>query len=82
MTALQPKGRWEGFEQRECGEHRTLGGRAWCFDCREYCAPGTPCLGCEVTRLRAGLERIAEMGDPTVLAQQGQRIAREALGRG
>lgn len=38
---------WEGSQPRSCGEHRTLGGRAWCFDCREYCCPGDMgCQGC------------------------------------
>jgi hypothetical protein len=44
---------FEGHPDRECGEHRTLGGRAWCHDCTEYCYPGGPCKGCELPQLRA-----------------------------
>lgn len=45
---------FEGHQPRDCGEHRTLGSvRAWCFDCGEYCYPGSPCIRCEAPRLRA-----------------------------
>ena len=38
-----------GHPDRECGEHRTTGDRAWCFDCTEMCyAAGQPCKGCRV----------------------------------
>jgi len=40
--------RWEGYTPRECGEHRTTGQRAWCFDCQEWCSLGLPCRGCEI----------------------------------
>lgn len=43
---------------RECGEHRELGTRAWCFDCSEYCYDDVPCRGCELPPLRAELERL------------------------
>jgi hypothetical protein len=48
--------RWEGFAERECGEHRTLGGRAWCYDCSAYCYPEAPCPGCELPVLRSRAE--------------------------
>ena len=35
-----------GHDPRRCGEHRTAGGRAWCFDDGEWCSPSTPCHGC------------------------------------
>lgn len=54
-----------GHENRECGEHRTVGShRAWCFDDGEWCYPGIPCRGCELPALRfecfelAGLLRL------------------------
>lgn len=44
------------------GEHRTLGARAWCFDCSEYCSPAAICevqdLRNEVARLRKALHDI------------------------
>ena len=49
---------WEGYPVRECGEHRTTGRRAWCFDCHEWCYPDPPCKGCELPILRA---RIVEL---------------------
>lgn len=52
--------RWEGFTERECGDHRTTGGRAWCFDCSEWCYKHVPCKGCEVPRLRDVLDRVVK----------------------
>lgn len=49
---------FEGHLPRECGEHRTTGGRAWCFGCSEWCYPEQPCKGCELPMLRARLERL------------------------
>lgn len=43
---------FEGHEGRECGEHRTTGGRAWCFSCSEWCYLTLPCKGCELPLLR------------------------------
>lgn len=37
---------WEGNPDRNCGEHRTTGARAWCFDCSEWCYPNILCHGC------------------------------------
>lgn len=52
--------RFEGYVERECGEHRTLGGRAWCYDCSTYCYPDAPCPGCELPALRTENERYGE----------------------
>ena len=64
---------WEGWPDRECGDHRTVGyHRAWCFDCSEWCYPGERaedgCAGCrepakdsELTRLRAAVSRVREL---------------------
>jgi hypothetical protein len=39
---------FEGHDRRECGEHRTVGPhRAWCLDCRMWCYPRDPCVGCK-----------------------------------
>lgn len=37
---------FEGHAGRSCGEHRTTGGRAWCYDDSEWCYPTSPCGGC------------------------------------
>jgi len=53
------RGYFEGFDPRECGEHRTVGTyRAWCHDCAEWCYPSSPCVRCELPVLRAELERL------------------------
>lgn len=44
---------FEGHPDRECGEHRTTGQRAWCYGCSEWCYPEEPCKGCELPQLRA-----------------------------
>lgn len=50
---------FEGHDDRECGEHRTVGShRAWCYDCHEWCYPLAPCKGCELSILRAKIERL------------------------
>lgn len=51
-------GNFAGHPGRDCGEHRTLGGRAWCFDCSEYCYPSEGCMGCETPRLRSEIEKL------------------------
>lgn len=50
--------RFDGHDGRQCGEHRTTGHRAWCFDCSEWCYPNIPCRGCELPRMRALLAAI------------------------
>ena len=63
-----PEPLFEGHEGRWCGEHRTLGKRAWCYDCSEYCYPEqtVACVRClapfllaQIERLRDGLIEIA-----------------------
>lgn len=55
--------RFEGHRNRDCGEHRTTGARAWCFSCSEWCYPERPCAGCERPMLRAELVRfVAQRG--------------------
>lgn len=39
-------GMFEGHQPRGCGEHRTVGSRAWCFDCSEWCYPDSGCIRC------------------------------------
>lgn len=51
---------FEGHEGRHCGEHRTTGGRAWCFDCSEWCYPRAPCVRCERPKVIAALKRIRD----------------------
>lgn len=53
---------FEGFAGRECGEHRTTGERAWCFDCSEWCYPGAPCVRCLVGPIREKVEELWETG--------------------
>lgn len=59
--------RFEGHDGRECGEHRTTGGRAWCFECSEWCYPEAACKGCELPALRAELEAVKNERDLAVL---------------
>lgn len=48
-----------GHKPRECREHRTVGARAWCLDCHEWCSPEAPCVRCELPALR-GRALVAE----------------------
>lgn len=50
------KDKFYGHERRECGEHRTVGKRAWCLDCSEWCSPAVPCVRCEMPTMREELE--------------------------
>lgn len=51
---------FEGHENRECGEHRTVGAhRAWCHDDGEWCYPSIPCRGCELPHLRVERDALA-----------------------
>ena len=51
---------YEGHEDRSCGDHRTTGRRAWCFECHEWCYPANPCRGCELPTLREENQRLRE----------------------
>jgi hypothetical protein len=70
-----------GYEGRECGEHRTVGPRAWCFDCSEWCSFETPCKGCELPGLRAELEQVKAELDALDGALAGVTNARNRLDR-
>lgn len=53
------------YEGCDCGgEHHTLGKRAWCLDCSEYCSADTPCEIAELrlfqARVRSVVERMAK----------------------
>lgn len=39
-------GAFQAHDPRNCGEHRTVGERSWCHDCREWCYPDEGCVGC------------------------------------
>ena len=52
----QPDTYFQGFDDRECGDHRTVGSRAWCHVDGEWCYPYIPCRGCEIPRLRRVFE--------------------------
>ena len=59
---------FEGYEPRECGEHRTVGThRAWCFECNEWCYSGGDgaCKGCRPARLPPGMtpEKLEKVAD-------------------
>ena len=63
---------FEGHAGRECGEHRTVGGRAWCHDDSEWCYPGLPCRGCELPQLRAEMKRLRErIGEVVAMLLRG-----------
>jgi hypothetical protein len=49
MNEIRDKdGNFEGFTERACGDHRTVGDyRAWCYDCSEWCYPDAPCVRCQ-----------------------------------
>jgi hypothetical protein len=88
-----PLGAWtvadfHGHSGRYCGEHRTTGGRAWCFDCSEWCYPRAGCVRCREPRLEAVADAAMAVAQwaadgthlrvPTVAAT---RRLREALDR-
>lgn len=43
---------WNGLEPRVCGEHRTTGPRAWCYEDHTWCYPHDPCPGCTTEEQR------------------------------
>jgi len=49
----------DGWVPRECGEHRTTGDRAWCFDCSEWCSTASPCVRCERGILLREIRRLS-----------------------
>ncbi len=69
--AIKVKNEWTGFEERECGEHRTTGLRAWCFACSEWCYPESACAGCE----RPRLDRVLDAARNAVHDGSGKHMA-------
>lgn len=65
-----------GHDGRECGEHRTTGHRAWCFDDSEWCTQEIPCRGCELSGLRAALTAAR---DETARQRERAEQAEDAL---
>lgn len=53
---------WVGNSPRDCGEHRTTGPRAWCFDDHTWCYPHDPCAGC-TTREQQIADAVALLRD-------------------
>lgn len=64
-----PAEHFAGLADSECGEHRTVGVRAWCYRDGEWCSPYAPCRGCELPALRQRAEE----------AERERDTAREAL---
>lgn len=76
--------RFEGHDGRECGEHRTAGGRAWCFADSEWCSPDIPCRGCELPALRQRAEeaeRKHAQALDAIAAERRSRLTAEAAVR-
>ena len=76
--------RFEGHDNRECGEHRTTGSRAWCFDDSEWCYPDIPCRGCELPALRRRAEQAERDRDKAldqITDERRGRLAAEAAVR-
>ena len=58
---------FEGHNNRECGEHRTVGShRAWCHDCTEWCYPEIPCRGCKIPQLELALTEANQFLEQTI----------------
>lgn len=70
---------WEGRALRECGEHRTTGSRAWCYDCTEWCYLGAPCTRCELPYLRVELAEMTADRDRWRAAGERYSQQREDL---
>jgi hypothetical protein len=71
-----PEENFEGHPDRECGEHRTTGTRAWCFACSEWCYDTVPCKGCELPMLHKALDKLRELH-----VQQWHSTSDEVWGR-
>lgn len=76
-----------GHDNRECGDHRTTGRRAWCFDCSEWCYLDDGCRGCrmpsmeeELKLLRDKLERVKRVRRRWTQANEYPRALRELSG--
>lgn len=83
-TALRDEwGYFIGWEPRTCGEHRTVGDRAWCYDCREWCYPKVElrCAGCDEDRdqMRTREEFLAGEVERLTAERDALRAATTAL---
>lgn len=62
---LDDRGHFEGWQPRECGEHRTVGThRAWCYDCHEWCYShdiSMACVRCERPVMEKLLDDMADV---------------------
>ncbi len=58
-----PTAQWEkgNFLGHGVCEHRTTGGRAWCYNCEEWCYPNEPCVRCKEPLTRALLVEALEV---------------------
>lgn len=73
MTALESN--WEGLPAAT--EHRTVGGRAWCYQDREWCYPESDmhCRCCDDTLLP---ERWKGMNGAAILADLREQVQAHA----
>jgi hypothetical protein len=72
---------FEGWNPRECGEHRTVGAhRAWCYDCTTWCYPAeeSACPGCRVPALEAAVTHAEDEIDARLDAAFNDGYARNA----
>lgn len=57
---------FDGVPGSRC-EHRSVGRRAWCLGCQEWCYPHDPCSRCVLVQATAGMRDIracaAAIGD-------------------
>ena len=67
-------GNFIGHQGRRCGEHRTTGDRARCFDCNEWCSASIPCERCcpeydedRTERIAQAHRRILELHRPVLV---------------
>lgn len=56
------EGHFTGHTPRECHDHYSTGGRAWCDDDTEWCYPAVPCARCEIPMLRVKAEWAEQHG--------------------
>lgn len=67
---------WTGLSDNE---HRTTGGRAWCFNDAEWCSVNSLCQCCDVTRVP---DRWKGMYAGEVLEELRAEVERMRHGRG
>lgn len=64
---------WEGQPKTQAN-HRTLGGRAWCSECREYCYPVDNCPCCMEA---LGWQQVWLRPDGAIVDWNGETIGRK-----